>query len=66
MVKKDLHDLEDQQIELRKQLSEANVKYKRLEINIKKELNNLKDAHQHELNFFNRNHKALKVCILKC
>ncbi|XP_026820402.1 33 kDa inner dynein arm light chain, axonemal-like [Rhopalosiphum maidis] len=60
MVKRDLQDLEDQQVVLKKQLSEANTKYKRLENSFKKELNNLKDAHQHELNFFNRNHKALK------
>jgi len=46
-------------------VSDANIKYNRLKMNLKKELNNLKEAHQHELNFFNRNHKSLKVCINK-
>lgn len=64
MTEKDIHDIEDQHVKLKKKLINANNKYNRLKIDLKKELKNLKDANQHELNFFNRNHKALKVCIL--
>ncbi|XP_022164943.1 33 kDa inner dynein arm light chain, axonemal-like [Myzus persicae] len=60
MTEKDIQDIEDQHVILKKKLVNANIKYNRLKIDLKKELNNLKDANQHELNFFNRNHKALK------
>lgn len=67
VTEKDIHDIEDNHVKLKKKLVNANNKYDRLKIDLKKELNNLKDANQHELNFFNRNHKVLKVCILfKC
>jgi len=65
MTENDIRDIEDHHVKLKKKLSDANIKYNRLKIDLKKELNNLKDAHQHELNFFNRNHKSLKVCIKK-
>jgi len=67
VTEKDIQDIEDEHVKLKKKLVDANNKYNRLKIDLRKELNNLKDANQHELNFFNRNHKALKVCILyKC
>ncbi|KAL5238172.1 hypothetical protein ACI65C_005582 [Semiaphis heraclei] len=60
MTENDIQDIENHHAKLKKKLSDANIKYNRLKIDLKKELNNLKDAHQHELNFFNRNHKSLK------
>jgi len=67
VTEKDIQDIEDEHVKLKKKLVDANKKYNILKIDLKRELNNLKDANQHELNFFNRNHKALKVCILyKC
>ncbi|XP_060856184.1 33 kDa inner dynein arm light chain, axonemal-like [Metopolophium dirhodum] len=60
VTEKDIQDIEDEHVKLKKKLVDANNKYNILKIDLKKELNNLKDANQHELNFFNRNHKALK------
>ncbi|XP_025207580.1 33 kDa inner dynein arm light chain, axonemal-like [Melanaphis sacchari] len=61
LTEKDIHDIEDQHVLLKKKLNEANIKYNRLKIDLTKELNHLKDVNQHELNFFNKNHKSLKA-----
>ncbi|KAE9525028.1 hypothetical protein AGLY_014442, partial [Aphis glycines] len=60
LTEKDILDIEDHHVVLKKKLSDANNKYNRLKTSLKKELNNLKDAHQHELNCYNKNHQALK------
>lgn len=70
MTEKDILDIEDHHVVLKKKLTDANNKYSKLKASLKKELKNLKDAHQHELNCYNKNHQALKVCIhiyiIKC
>ncbi|XP_003246751.1 33 kDa inner dynein arm light chain, axonemal-like [Acyrthosiphon pisum] len=60
VTEKDIQDIEDAHVKLKKKLVDANNKYNKLKTDLKNELNNLKDANQHELSFFNRNHEALK------
>jgi len=65
ITEKDIHVIKDQHLVLKKKLVNANDKYNKLKNDLRKELKNLKDANQHELNFFIRNHKALKVRIIR-
>lgn len=62
-MEQEVNQLKEKNSLLKKQLVDANYNYNNLKENLLEELNALKAANLHELEFFTKNHEALKVCI---
>lgn len=56
--------LEDENNLSNRTLIDANRKIENLKENLSEELNSLKAANENELNFFHKNHEAIKVCTI--
>lgn len=63
-LEKEIKDLKEQNHFLKREMVKSNLQYLNLKENTTEELRTLKATNDHEINFFTKNHEALKVGFL--